>query len=1079
MDSRSDANAPLKPTLPPVQPDTSPWFHRLSRPLLFLIIVLTLVGAYLSFTIPVAVFPTTDFPRIVIGVDNGVMPIDQMLVTITRPLEESVNSVPGLQKVQSITSRGSAEIDLFLDWNSDMVLTLQRVDAVVARLQSELPATAKIETHRRTFATFPILGYSLTSDTIPQSRLWEIATYDMKPRINRLNGVALVTVQGGRVPEFLVTPDPARLQAAGVTVMDLLDAIKRTNLIDSPGLVESGHQLVLGLISGQVHDPNEIGKIVVKASPAGVPIRIGDLAAVAPSVAPVYTMVTANGKPAVLININRQPDSNTLDVANEVHAQIEELKSSLPPGLHLEPFYDQSTIVRESIASVRDAVLLGLVLSSIILVLFLRDWGTSLVAGLVIPSTLLITFIVLKFTGQSFNLMTLGGLAAAVGLVIDDAIVVLENIVLHRDAGQGRLEAIQSALKEMTVPLIGSTITPIVVFLPLISITGVTGSFFRALAVTMTVSLFTSLLLALSWTPTLSQYFVRRKDTAGSDAAHAADPTDPAALLAAEEAHLSGFFGKIINFYASVMQGVLKRPWILLASSAVIIVLSFVCYTFLGSDLLPAMDEGGFILDYFTPSGSSIAESDAILQRIEKIVRDTPEVESTSRRTGLQLGDAAVTEANKGDFTVKLKKDRKRAIDEIIADIRAEIETTEPATKVEFIQVLQDMIGDLTSQPEPIVIKLFSQDPKLLADTSPRVADAISKVHGVVDVLNGIENTISGPAITFQVDSAVAARAGFTPEEIAIDAAAIFDGEPAATPVVVNDRAYTIRVRFPDQTRASLDRMANTLLTSASGKTATLGSLAKISSDPGQTEVRRENLQRLVEVTGRFEGVDLGTGIVQVQKAVDNLHLPSAIRVEYGGTYQEQQKSFRDLLGVLLLALVLLFVVLLFEFRTFSAPAAILASSLLSIGGGFLALLVTRTQFNVASFMGVIMVIGIVAKNGILLLDAEHRFREMGFSAEDSMIQAGRRRLRPIAMTALATIFGMLPLALALGAGSQMLQPLAITVIGGLISSMVLSLIFTPAINYYLQPRSARAEVSAAPPKPPAPTPRPTLSLQS
>ncbi|HXM99595.1 MAG TPA: efflux RND transporter permease subunit [Candidatus Dormibacteraeota bacterium] len=1047
MDPQSE-HKPIKPTLPPAKPDTTPWFHQLSRPILFLIVTLTLVGGYLSFQIPVSVFPNTDFPRIVVGVDNGVMPIDQMLVTITRPLEESVNSVPGLARVQSITSRGSAEIDLFFDWNSDMVLTLQRVDAVVARMQSILPATAKVDTHRLTFAAFPILGYSLTSDNISQSKLWEIATYDMKPRINRLNGVAAVIVQGGRVPEFQITPDPARLQTAGVTIQDILDAVRRTNLIDSPGLIETNHQLVLGLISGQVHDPDEIGKIVIKASPAGVPIRIGDVAAVGPSVAPKYTIVTANGKPAVLLNINRQPESNTLDVANEVRMQIAQLLPSLPPGVHVEPFYDQSTIVHESIASVRDAVLLGLVLSSIILVLFLRDWGTSLVAGLVIPSTLLITFIVLKVTGQSFNLMTLGGLAAAVGLVIDDAIVVLENIVLHRDAGQGRLEAIESALREMTIPLIGSTITPIVVFLPLISITGVTGSFFRALAVTMTVSLFTSLLLALSWTPTLSQYFVRRKDTA--TATHG-DATDPAALLAAEEAHLSGFFGKIIAFYARTMEAVLKRPIILVISSVLIVALSFVCYKFLGTDLLPAMDEGGFILDYFTPPGSSLAETDAILQRIEKIIKETPEVESTSRRTGLQLGIATVTEANIGDFTVKLKSNRKRSIDEIIADIRTDIEHSEPATKIEFIQVLQDMIGDLTSQPQPIVIKLFSQDPKILADNAPKVADAISKIHGVVDVLNGIENTISGPAVTFQVNSSVAARSGFTPEEIAIDAAAIFDGEPSTTPVIVNDRAYTIRIRFPDQTRASLDRMANTLLISASGKTATLGSLATITSEPGQTEVRRENLQRLISVTGRFEGVDLGTGIAEVQKTIQNLHLPASIRVEYGGTYQEQTKSFQDLLGVLLLALVLLFVVLLFEFRTFSAPAAILASSLLSTCGGFIALLVTRTNFNVASFMGTIMVIGIVAKNGILLLDAEHRFRQMGFSAEDSMIQAGRRRLRPIVMTALATIFGMLPLALALGAGSQMLQPLAITVIGGLISSMVLSLVFTPAINYYLQ----------------------------
>jgi CzcA family heavy metal efflux pump len=1036
---------------PASKPD-APWFQRLSRPILFIIVSLMLVGAYLAFTIPVAVFPNTDFPRIVIGIDNGVMPIDQMLVVITRPLEEAVNSVPGLQKVQSITSRGSAEVDLFFNWNSDMILTLQRVDAVVARLQSELPSTAKIETHRLTFATFPILGYSLTSDTIPQNKLWEIATYDLKPRVNRLDGVASVLIQGGRVPEFQVMPEPARLLAAGVTVNDILDAIRKTNLIDSPGLIENNHQLVLGLISGQVRTPEQIGQIVVKTTNAGIPVRLGDIAKISPSVAPVYTMVTANGKPAVLLSVHRQPESNTLDVADEVHAQIEELRPTLPPGVHIEPFYDQSTIVHESIASVRDAVLLGLILSSIILVLFLRDWGTSLIAGLVIPATLLITFIVLKLTGQSFNLMTLGGLAAAVGLIIDDAIVVLENIVLHRDAGQGRLEAIQSALTEMTVPLIGSTITPIVVFLPLISITGVTGSFFRALAVTMTVSLFASLLLALSWTPTLSQYLVRRKETPIAEG-EASSGRDAAALLAAEEAHLSGFFGKIVAFYARAMETVLKRPFLLAGSSVVIIILSFVCYKLLGSDLLPEMDEGGFILDYFTPSGSSLAESDRILQRIEEIVRSQPEVESTSRRTGLQLGLAAVTEANRGDFTVKLKRDRKRDIDEIISDVRSEIEQTEPAAKVEFVQVLQDMIGDLTSQPEPIVIKLFSQDPKLLANTAPRVADSIQKIHGVVDVLDGIENTISGPATTFQINPSVAARAGFTPEEVAVDASAILEGEPASTPVVVNDRAYTIRVRFPEQSRATLERMSNTLLTSSTGRTATLGSLATISTDPGQTEIRRENLQRLVEVTGRFEGVDLGSGIASVKKAVDDLHLPSSIRVEYGGTYAEQMKSFRDLLMVLVLALVLLFAVLLFEFRTFSAPTAILASALLSTFGGLLALLITRTTFNVASFMGMIMVIGIVAKNGILLLDAEHRFRALGFSAEESMIQAGRRRLRPIAMTALATVAGMLPLAFAIGKGSQMLKPLAITVVGGILSSMVLSLIFTPAIHYYLRPK--------------------------
>jgi len=1026
------------------------WFERFSRPVIFFTIALALVGGYLAFSIPVSVFPSTDFPRVVIGVDNGVAPIDQMLVTVTKPIEEAVNSVPGLQTVRSITSRGSAEVDLFFDWHSDMILTLQRVDAVVAQLQSELPPTAKVQTHRLTFAAFPIIGYSLTSDTVPPEHLWEIATYDIKPRLNRLDGVATVVVQGGRVPEFQITPDPARLPVAGVTVSDILDAVRRTNLIDSPGLIESDHHLVLGLVSGQVRSAEQLGQIVVKTSSAGVPIRIADIASVAPSVAPVYTMVTANGKPSVLLNVSRQPDSNTLLVANEVHDLIQQLEPALPKGVRLQPFYDQSLIVHDSISSVRDAVLIGIVLSSIVLVLFLRDWGTSLVAGLVIPVTLLITFIVLKITGQSFNLMTLGGLAAAVGLVIDDAIVVLENIVLHRDLGQDRFVAIRSALRELTAPLIGSTITPIVVFLPLIAMTGVNGAFFRALAITMTVALLTSLLLALTWTPTLSLYLVRRAEATLAETKFATDSTQSSAQLE-EETHLSGFFGKIVSAYEKMMRSVVKRPMVLAAAVVMIVALSVVSYRFLGSDLLPEMDEGGFILDYHTPPGSSLSESNRILLHIEDMLKATPEVESTSRRTGLELGLAAVTEANRGDFTVKLKTKRSRSVDEITADLRAQIESSEPATKVEFVQILQDMIGDLSNQPEPVVIRLYSQDGKLLNETGPRVADAISKAPGVVDILNGVEDAISGPAITFQINPFAAARAGFTPEEVAVDASAILEGEPAATPVILADRAYPIRVRFPEANRTSIERMTNTLLVSGTGKTATLGSLASVSNDPGETEIRRENLQRLIQVTARLEGVDLGTGIAGVQKAVNDLHLPSTIRVEYGGQYEEQQKSFHDLLVVLFLALLLLFGVLLFEFRTFAAPIAILASALLSTFGGFVALLITRTDFNVSSFMGMIMVIGIVAKNGILLIDAEQRFTTLGYSIEDAMIQAGRRRLRPIAMTALATIAGMFPLALAIGAGSQMLQPLAIAVIGGLLSSMVLSLVFTPAIHGFLQ----------------------------
>ncbi|HYU44935.1 MAG TPA: efflux RND transporter permease subunit [Terriglobales bacterium] len=1036
------------------------WFSRHARSIIVLIITLAILGIYLAFTIPVSVFPATNFPRILIAVDNGVMPIDQMMVTVTRPIEEAVNSVPGLQQVRSITSRGSAEVDLFFEWNVDMFQTLQYVNSALSGVQRELPATAKVEAHRMTFASFPILGYSLTSDTVPQTQLWEMATYELKPRLNRLDGVSRVIVQGGQEPEFHIVPDPAKLLQASVTVSDLLEAVRRTNLIDSPGLLERNHQLYLGLVSGQVRDPQQIAAMVVKTTAAGVPVRVGDVATVGQSVRPLYTVVTANGKPAVLFSINRQPDSNTVQVADEVHAEVEQIRKSLPPGVEIHPYYDQSDIVTESIRSVRDAILIGLILASIILVVFLHDWGTSIVAGLVIPVTITVTFIALKLMGQSFNLMTLGGLAAAVGLVIDDAIVVVENIVLHRDAGQTRSQAIHSALGEITIPLIGSTVTPIVVFLPLISITGVTGTFFRALAVTMSVSLLTSLALALTWTPSLSQFLIKRRageQEVPSEASHEPEAESIRRLMEVEEASLSGFFLKVIRFHERWLRRALERPRWLAGLSLALIVIAFACYKYSGSDLLPEMDEGGFIVDYIMPAGSSLAETNRVIRHIERMLRDTPEVESTSRRTGLQLGLAAVTEANTGDVSVKLKSSRSRGIDEIIEEVRAKIKTQEPAIDVEFIQVLQDMIGDLTSAPEPVQIKLFSQDPAALEEWAPKVADAIGKNKGVVDVLNGIDNTISGPAVMFQVDPSVAARAGFTPEEVATDAAAILEGEPSPIPAVNRDRPYTLRVRFPAGNRATLEAMRDTLLVSSTGKTATLGALATLTELPGQTEIRRENLQRDIAVTARLEGVDLGTGIAGVQKAVAGLHLPSSIRVIYGGTYQEQQKSFRDLVFVLILAVVLVFIVLLFEFRTFAAPLAILASALLSTSGVFLALFITRTTFNISSFMGLIMVVGIVAKNGILLLDAEQKFRAAGLSLEDSVIQAGRRRLRPIVMTALAAVAGMLPLAFALGAGSQMLKPLAIAVIGGVLISMVLSLIITPTVHLFVTRRAERA----------------------
>lgn len=1019
------------------------WLARSLPTIVFVALALTIAGIYAFFQTPISVFPATDFPRVVIGVDNGVMPVEQMQVTITKPIEDAVNSVPGLQTVRSTTSRGSAEVSLFFDWSVDMFRTLELVNSALSRVQQSLPATARITTNRLTFATFPILGYSLTSKNVSQSNLWELATYILKPPLNRVNGVSTVVVQGGQVPEFHIVPNMARLQATDVTILDLANAIGNSNIIDSPGLYQQDHQLVLALIGAQAHDAEGLRQLTVKTTATGVPVRVGDVAEVVKAPMPVYTYVSANGQPAVLLNITRQPSSNTVAVANGVDAEVAQLRAKLPAGVELRPFYDQSQLVRESIASVRDAILIGLILACVILFLFLRDWRSSFIAGLVIPVTVAVTVLVLWLIGQSFNLMTLGGLAAAIGLVIDDAIVVVENIVLHRDSGEDRVEAVRRALHEIARPLIGSTITPVVVFLPLIVVTGVTGSFFRALAVTMSVALLSSLLLAVTWTPGLAMVLLKPRHaplrTTSPDASAESAPSNPRPPL-----------GRVMEWHHRALGWSLRRPVWLGVACLLLAVASFFVYHGLGSDLLPEMDEGGFILDYVMPAGSSIASTNQVLDRVERILRNTPEVESTSRRTGLQMGLAAVTESNTGDFTVKLKNNRKRGIEEIMADVRAQIKATVPQLDVEFTQVLQDNIGDLSNAPEPIQIKIFTPDAALLNELGPRVANEIKKVDGVVDVENGIDNTVSGPATDFQIDPQLAARLGFTPQEVAEDATSIMDGVEVSEPVISNSRPYTVRVRLGDETRRSLDSIRNTVFNSSSGHTASLGSMTTVTQLPPQNEIRRENLQRLVVVTGRLEGTDLGTAVKQVQARVQAMHLPASVRVQYGGTYQEQQKSFAELVRVLLLALILVFGVLLTEFRNFAAPTAILISSVLSISGVVTALLLTGKTFNVASFMGLIMVIGIVAKNGILLLDADERYRAAGLNARDAMRMAAQRRLRPILMTALAAVMGMLPLALNFGSGTQMLQPLAISIIGGLLISMLLSLVITPVVYFLL-----------------------------
>jgi CzcA family heavy metal efflux pump len=1017
-----------------------------SRAVLVLVALICAGGLYAAWRLPIAIFPTTDFPRVVIIVDNGVAPATQTLVSVTRPIEEAMNGIPGIQRIKSKTSRGSSEISLFFDWSVDVRQSLQLVQARLSQLTSTLPPTARIDhVERLTFAVFPVTGYSLTSDTRDLASLRDIANYTIRPQLARLPGVATVSVAGGKNREFHVTIDSDRLVAHNVSVQQVVDAVHNSNIIVSPGLIEENHQLELALVSGQALKPEDLNGIVV-ATVNNAPITLAEVATVGVGVEPEYTLVTAYpGKPAVLLNINRQPDANTVAVVDEVKAELTAMRGQIPKDIKIAPYYDQSLLVRDSMNSVRDSILIGLLLSVVILFAFLRNWGTTFVAVLVIPVTVLATFLAMWLAGLSFDLMTLGGVAAAIGLVIDDAIVVVENIYTHMSRGQGRREAVQKAISEITIPIIGSTITPVVVFLPLTLLTGVTGSFFRSLALTMAVALLTSLVLALSFTPVLAERFVRakRRPAWKENSDQRVDHENLSDEREEEEEEQGRVLGAIIRRYDWVLGHALDHRWLVLIIVAIVLGGSYLLYQSLGSEFLPEFDESAFVLDYWAPAGGSLTETDRMLRQIEDLLVKTPEIESYSRRTGLEMG-LFVTEPNRGDYAVKLKPGHARPTDDVIADLRKQIAASEPSLEIEFVGIVPDVIGDLQGNPEPIEIKLFSEDANALQQKADEVETAIKKIQGVVDTKNGV--VVSGPAITFNVDPLRAAHLGVTATDIANTVTTAMSGD-AASSILQQGRLITVRVIFPPELRSSLDKVRALQVRSSSGSLFRLDQVADVAYDKGQTEIGRENLRQMVSVTGRLEGKDLGTAIAEIQNLLNKeVKLPPGMTIEYGGLYQEQQSSFRELVISLVLAIVLVFLTLLIEFRSFAHPIAIVTGAVLALGGVLLGLFITQTTLNVVSLMGMIMIVGIVAKNGILMLDAVEDHLAAGDTVREALLRSGRRRFRPVLMTSLAAMLGMLPLALALGAGSELLQPLAIAVISGLAVALVLSLVVTPTV---------------------------------
>jgi len=1022
-------------------PHTTTFATRHGLVIAFLCVALCLAGAYAALGMPSSIFPQTNFPRVVILIDNGVMPANEMMATITRPVEEAMKDIPGVRTVRSKTGRGSAEINVFFTWQTDMVQAELFVQGRLAVVQKNLPATASSAVWRLTFAAFPVVGLSLTGPAHSLTELWETARYTIGPRLLRIPGVARTGIVGGRAPEYHVIVDPLRLQAVNLSLAQVTDALVRNNLIAPTGMLEEDYKLYLTVVDGRVHTVEDIENLTVsvtgntpiagaaQAVASGAhPIRIKDFARVERTQEPAFNIVTANGVNAVLLNVYSQPDGSTLDIARQLKQELESLKKALPPGMQASVFYDQSLLVGDSIRSVWEAILLGLILSVVILYLFLKNWGATLIAAVVIPSTVLITLLMLRIMELGFNLMTLGGIAAAIGLIIDDAIVVVEAVHTKITAGEQRLAAVQQALADIFRPLLASTLTPVVVFIPLAFLDGVAGCFFRALALTMVVSLLTSLVLAVTLIPSLAAWWM---------------PTDRQSPSSAK----SSWLERLIQSYEKVLRTALKQAGTVLTGCVLILALGVWLYGRLESEFLPFMDEGGFVLDYRAPWGTSLAETDRQLRQAETLLHAMPELESYSRRTGARLA-LGISQAHMGDFLVKLKPDRQRKTDEVVADLRKQLHVAVPGIEWEFAGILNDLIGDLTWSPRPIEIKLFSTDVEWLKQKAPQVEAELKKIDGVVDTFDGLETT--GPSLSLRVRDSDAQRFGLTVNDVALAVGTAMLGQKASY-VLEGDRVVNIRVRMNTDTTGQIANLRELPLRSLDGRTVKLSQVAGVVIEPGQLELHREDLRQLVAVSARLENRDLGSAIAEIKaKLSQDQTLPPGV-LEFGGLYQQQQESFHNLLVVLLASIFLVFTVLLVEFGSFYEPIAIVFGSVLALCGTVLAWYLTGTSVNIVALLGAIIGIGVVAKNGILMLDSVHRFESQGVTLENALVESGRRRLRPVLMTSLAAALGLLPLAYGIGAGSDMLKPLAIAVIGALTLSVLLSLVATPTVYFAMR----------------------------
>ncbi len=982
-------------------------------------------GIYALKRLPAGIYPEVVFPRVVILARAGTFDPQEMVVAVTRPIEEGLNGILDLRRIRSRTVRGASELNLDFRPGADMPFALQQVQARLASLQGSLPSGVEVSAERLTPSVFPMLQFELTG--ADPTRLRELAQYVLRPRLARLADVGEVQVQGGLVRELAVALDPVRLVAHRIGVVEVADAIRAGNRIAAVGRIDRDFQQRSVIVAAPAASPEAVGALVLRQD-GPTPLRVRDVGTVGYGPADRFELVAGNGVPAALINVSRQPAGNTLAVEEAVLATVDSLRADLPSGVRLTLVYDQGALVRASLVSVAEAMLIGGGLTALVLLAFLGRPGVTLLAALTLPLTVLGTFGGLLLVHDSLNLMSLGGLAVAVGLIIDDAVVVVENLerrLAMGDAGPTST-VIRSAVDEIVAPVAGSTLTTIVVFAPLALVDGVVGQFFRSFSLALGIAVALSFFFAVLLLPGLASHPRWLAPRAGH-------PTHPR----------RDFLAPVRRWYGRLSAAAFAHRGRTAIVALVIAIAALGFWRVLGTGFLPDMDEGGFVLDYWTPTGTSLSETDRQLHAIEAILRADPAVAAFTRRTGAELGFFA-SAPNTGDMTVLLRPlgVRTASVYQVMDRLRRQMEQQVPAVRVEFIQILQDLLGDLSGAPSPVEVKLFHPDVSVAEAAARQIGTLLADTPGLEDLFDGV--TGDAPAIRVALDRARVSRLGLTPEEVMAQATGALFGLDAGAAREA-DRLVPIRVRVGDSTRFAEATIA-TLPIINGERWAPLGALGAVSDTGEISELTRENLRPMVAVTGSVdpERSSLGAVDQEIRRRLQGVTLPVGVSLEYGGQVVGQQRAFRQLLAVLALALSAVLLVMVAQFGSVRGPLVILGAAALGITGALGSLALTGVPFNVSSFMGVVLLTGLVVKNGIILLDAAFRMRESGLPPVEALRAAGDLRLRPILMTTLCTLAGLAPLALGVGAAAELQRPLAIAVIGGLSLSTAVTLLLLP-----------------------------------